>query len=376
MDVFLRIDINLAAFIMLGIVCYVAYKRLDRQDALNRMFLYTSVAILVELLFEAATCVINGRPELWLIPLTNILHACLFATGSLLTYLWYSFLRRWICPGVIFSNWKEQMMRALVLVNAVLAITSPFSHYIFYITSDNVYHRGPLFNFAGFSIYIYILLGMMTLLKHRSKVVREEFVPLFIFGILPLIGGLVQSLFYGILLMWSTTAFSLVIVYNFIKERMVQLDGLTGAWTRLSFDYYIKQLEEKGSLDGVGALFIDIDGLKQINDQYGHLEGDFVLKTSVKLIKAALRKTDVVGRFGGDEFVVIFHDVDRTYMDLIIKRIHKNFYEYSLTADKKYDFGCSIGGDFYDANNDTATGFIHRIDQIMYANKQSKKEND
>lgn len=275
---------------------------------------------------------------------------------------------------MILSNWKEQLMRALVAVNGVLAITSPFTHYIFYITGDNVYHRGPLFNFAGFSVYLYIFLGMITLLKYRSRVVREEFIPLFIFGILPLIGGLAQSLFYGVLLMWSTTAFSLVIVYNFMKERMVQLDGLTGVWTRLSFDYYIKQLDENGSLEGVGALFIDIDGLKQINDQYGHLEGDFVLKTSVNLIKAALRKTDVVGRFGGDEFVVIFHDVDRTHMDIIIERIHKNFYDYNLYADKKYEFGCSIGGDFYDGNRDTVAGFIHRIDQIMYANKQSKKE--
>ncbi len=196
------------------------------------------------------------------------------------------------------------------MVNGVLAFSSPFTHYIFYISNENVYHRGPLFYFAGFTIYLYIFLGMVMLFRFRSKIIREEFLPLFIFGVLPLIGGVAQTLFYGILLMWSTTAFSMVIVYNFIKERMIQLDGLTGAWTRLSFDYYMAQLHKNGSLEGVGAIFIDVDGLKQINDQHGHLEGDFVLKTSVGLIKNALRKTDVIGRFGGDEFVVIFHDVD------------------------------------------------------------------
>ncbi len=52
MDTFLRIDINIAAFIMLGVVCYVAFKSLDRQDPMNRMFLYTSVAVLFELFLK------------------------------------------------------------------------------------------------------------------------------------------------------------------------------------------------------------------------------------------------------------------------------------------------------------------------------------
>lgn len=374
METFLRIDINIAALIMLGTVCSVAFKRLDRQDPMNRMFLYTSVAVLFELFFEAATCVINGRPERWLIPITNALHICLFATGPLLTYFWYSFLRRWVAPEDRLRIWQEHLLRSLVAVNGVLALSSPFTHYIFYISEDNIYHRGPLFNFTGVTIYLYILLGMVMLFRFRGKIIREEFVPLFVFGILPLIGGIAQTIFYGILLMWSTTAFSLVIVYNFVKERMIQLDGLTGAWTRLSFDFYMMQLHKNGTLDGIGAIFIDVDGLKQINDQYGHLEGDFVLKTSVSLIKSALRKTDVLGRFGGDEFVVIFHDVDASQMAQIIERIHHNFHEYNRTSNKNYQFGCSIGGDFYKSDSDSVSGFLHRIDQIMYGNKQLKKE--
>lgn len=376
METFLRIDINIAALIMLGVVCSVAFKRLDRQDPMNRMFLYTSVAVLFQLFFEAATCVINRRPELWLIPITNIFHICLFATGPLLTYFWYSFLRRWVAPEDRLRIWQEYLLRGLVAVNGVLAISSPFTRYIFYISNENVYHRGPLFNFTGVIIYLYILLGMVMLFRFRKRIIREEFVPLFVFGILPLIGGVAQSIFYGILLMWSSTAFSLVIVYNFVKERMIQLDGLTGAWTRLSFDYYMAQLHKNGSLEGVGALFIDVDGLKQINDQHGHLEGDFVLKTSVALIKKALRKTDVLGRFGGDEFVVVFHDVDPDQMAQITERIHKNFDDYNETSEKSYQFGCSIGGDFYNPVNDSVSGFLHRIDQIMYANKQLKKEGD
>lgn len=55
-----------------------------------------------------------------------------------------------------------------------------------------------------------------------------------IFAGLPLIGGVLQTLFYGYLFMWSGAAFALVIVYIFLQQRMVHLDDLTGAWDRVS----------------------------------------------------------------------------------------------------------------------------------------------
>ena len=73
----------------------------------------------------------------------------------------------------------------------------------------------------------------------RRRLIRQEFQPLVLFGILPLAGGIAQTLYYGPLLMWSSTAFSPVIAYAFLQQRMVHPDHLTGAWSRQPFGDFI-----------------------------------------------------------------------------------------------------------------------------------------
>jgi len=122
----------------------------------------------------------------------------------------------------------------------VLTLLSPVYNYVFYIDSSNVYHRGPLYNINVAITYFYIVYGSILVVMNRKRIVKQDFVPLCIFSVLPIIGGLVQTLFYGTLLMWSGAAYSLVIVYVFLQQRMVHLDTLTGVWNRGSFDNYIE----------------------------------------------------------------------------------------------------------------------------------------
>ena len=82
MDVFFRVDINIAAIILLGLVYITARGSLDRKDTFNRVFFIVSLVMLFELLFETLTCIINRRPELWLIPISYFFHMCLFITSA------------------------------------------------------------------------------------------------------------------------------------------------------------------------------------------------------------------------------------------------------------------------------------------------------
>jgi diguanylate cyclase (GGDEF)-like protein len=374
MNVFLRIDINIVAMILLGIIALMAYKRLDIEDYMNKMFLRNSVIILIELFFETLTCIINKRPELWLIPITNFLHICLYITGPVLTFSWLAFINSWVYPQRNHSKKKNFIIFIPVILNAILTLLSPIYKFVFYISSSNVYFRGRLYIVSAFIIYIYICYGFIIILKQRKKMVKEEFLPLFAFGFLPILGGLIQSQFYGILLMWSSAAFSLVIVYNLLQQRMIQLDNLTGTWTRGSFDYYISQRLEQKNNSGFGVIFVDIDGLKQINDQYGHFEGDQAIRTSIKLIRNGLKKTDIVARFGGDEFVVISDCKSQEDLFNTTKNIKKYFLEYNEEAGKKYKLDCSFGADIFDTNNSNIDQFLDHVDKLMYQNKQKKKD--
>ena len=96
------------------------------------------------------------------------------------------------------------------------------------------------------------------------------------------------------------------------KDRMAVRDGLTGVYNRsfleLAMETTAKDLRRNGGVASV--LFIDVDGMKRVNDTYGHQAGDGLLVRLGALLRECCRETDVVARYGGDEFVVLMHDTD------------------------------------------------------------------
>lgn len=91
------------------------------------------------------------------------------------------------------------------------------------------------------------------------------------------------------------------------REEMALRDSLTGLAGRALFLRHARRLLEASRHDTslrLAVMFIDLDGFKQLNDQYGHAEGDTVLRRTARVLEGAVRSSDVVGRLGGDEFVL------------------------------------------------------------------------
>lgn len=374
MSLFLRIDINIAAMILLSSVLLIAFKNLEK-DKLNKTFLITSSIILFELFFETMTCVINGQPVQWLIPVSIFMHICLFAASPVLTYFWYTFIRDWLDLTTNKPAEKHYLLIP-VLINFVITILSPIYGYVFSINSENIYQRGPLFWMMSVITFSYLVLSLILILIHRKKLLKEEFIPLIIISIFPIAGAFLQTVFYGSLLVWSSTAFSLVIIYNFLQQRMIQLDKLTGAWTKDSLNHFITRSIKNNSMLKLGIVFLDLDGLKQINDRFSHLEGDCALKTSIELIKSTLRKTDIIARFGGDEFIIVMHCESELHLESAIKRIKSVFADYNGISGKGYRLEFSFGADILNGNFNSLDQFLLHIDKLMYENKKSKTTPD
>lgn len=372
MSLYLRIDINIAAIILLGAVFVIANHRLDRKDTLNHRFLSVSLIVVLEILFETMTCMINGHPGQWLRVLSGSLHTVLFLTAPILTCSWFFFIRKWIIPDKTMKARRQILVLVPVILNSIITLLSPFFDWVFYVTNENVYGRGPLFVVSMGITYLYLLCSIVLIVIQREKIIKHEFLPLFVVGILPVIGGTVQVLFYGVLLMWSSTAFSLTIVYIFLQQRMIHLDGLTGAWTRESLDYHISRRIRRGMNAEFGAIYMDLDGLKQINDQYGHAEGDYAIKTTILIIKTLLRKTDIIARVGGDEFIIIVNCQSIGVLEKLIERIKAKLIDHNARAGKEYKLECSFGADIFRASNSSIEQFMHEIDHLMYNDKRRK----
>jgi len=96
-------------------------------------------------------------------------------------------------------------------------------------------------------------------------------------------------------------------------RRLAYRDELTGAWNRRFYNIFMKQLLERAhqARRAVTVLVFDIDDFKQYNDRFGHEAGDEILRETVRLLKSVIRAGDRVCRMGGDEFVVIFSDLNQ-----------------------------------------------------------------
>lgn len=120
--------------------------------------------------------------------------------------------------------------------------------------------------------------------------------------------------------------------------------------------------------------FIDIDGLKTVNDTYGHAEGDALINFIVSGIKSTISKADMVSRMGGDEFLIVFPNRREMEADKIMKQICSQMAEFDQKGEKPYQHSFSYGIIEVTRENALSTDdIIKEVDMKMYQNKNLKK---
>lgn len=157
--------------------------------------------------------------------------------------------------------------------------------------------------------------------------------------------------------------------------KLANTDALTGAYNFSYFQDRIDRAIERYETTGktVSLLFIDVDDFKTINDTYGHQRGDDVLKSIGEAILSAVRKNDMVFRYGGDEFSVLLHNASREMALQVAERIRENV-RYSLDALTTFrKVTVSIGIAVLDEASTDKRIFLEIADRALYeAKKQGK----
>lgn len=154
-------------------------------------------------------------------------------------------------------------------------------------------------------------------------------------------------------------------------------DGLTGLFNRRYFDIHLKQMIEKANKESIKLylLMCDIDNFKHVNDTYGHQAGDKVLTIVSRILKNTLRVTDLIARFGGEEFTILLTDIDISKAIETAERVrakieYMDFHiEDQIEALKKT---ISIGVTEY-KKEESIESFIERADKAMYEAKTTGK---
>lgn len=157
---------------------------------------------------------------------------------------------------------------------------------------------------------------------------------------------------------------------NFLPLLMEQarLDSLTGLYNRHYLWAKLREWVQKKR--DVFLVLLDVDGLKFINDRFGHQKGDDVLKKLASLLRQEIRSQDLAFRYGGDEFIIIFPDTTFKNAQSIMERLYKRVLEDPFLSSLAVSFSYGIS-DLKGVRNPEEALMV--ADKEMYQNKRSKK---
>ena len=148
-------------------------------------------------------------------------------------------------------------------------------------------------------------------------------------------------------------------------DRSIFVDSLTGAYSRRYYEKFLADSEQVG-----GVAMIDVDHFKEVNDRFGHLVGDKALQAVAKAVQSNLRESDILIRYGGDEFLLLMPKIRQKDMERVIERVEQAVSRAKVESHPELDLSASIGGV---CDMHPLTEAIRRADAQMYKNKAKRK---
>jgi diguanylate cyclase (GGDEF)-like protein len=156
--------------------------------------------------------------------------------------------------------------------------------------------------------------------------------------------------------------------------RLSTIDSLTGLYNRTFFFSALEREIARGDRSGRAfcLVMLDLDNLKEVNDRFGHIAGDQVLRGVADIVRNGVRKIDVAARYGGDEFVALLPETDPTGGWVLAEKIRLTVAEQGLPG---VDPGptVSVGVVSYPADGRSADALLVSADRAMYASKRGGK---
>src|ERR1035441_3747255 len=150
-------------------------------------------------------------------------------------------------------------------------------------------------------------------------------------------------------------------------------DGLTSVWNRKAIFELMRREFDLAARTGstTGLLILDFDHFKKVNDTYGHPCGDTVLGKSVRRLQRVLRSSDLIGRYGGEEFLIVLPTCDREHLKLCAERLRIAIAEKPMQADGvNIQMTVSIGTTIVDSSGTTEQEALSAVDAALYLAKR------
>ena len=179
--------------------------------------------------------------------------------------------------------------------------------------------------------------------------------------------------FFNILKNELLTLFEMKSLYTEVEFLSVT-DGLTGLYNRRYFEFNLERefLRAKRYKNNLSMAILDIDFFKKINDTFGHQCGDYILKEVARLTKESFRKTDMIYRYGGEEFTIILPETSLTNASIPLERLRNKIEAFEFVYNnEKIKLSISVGISEMKYNYSEQTELLSTADKALYKAKQT-----
>jgi diguanylate cyclase (GGDEF)-like protein len=239
---------------------------------------------------------------------------------------------------------------------------------VFLFKHSNKYQFGWAFLSTALFIMIYIRIAPLIMIFETKEIVLSD---------------AFTSLLISLLILFAILSLKNIVLdleqRNNQLRKEAKIDLLTGAYGREE-GYLRGKSDISRSLRNkkpVGFIMIDLDYFKKVNDRYGHLAGNVILKKLSSLCKNEIRNIDTFSRFGGEEFLVILPNIDNIFLNEVAERLRRKIEKYNFNyLHKKININISAGVSYYDPNKDRSANpssiflkYVKRADEAMYTAK-------
>ena len=362
---------NIISILLIGTL-YLANRQKAEYDRDMRLLQQMMVTIGIANISDCCVYYLAGSSNIVIKVLVFLSGSGLFLGNAMIGYLWAKFIM--VHMNIPFSDIRRNIYRTIGLISIVLLVINIFYPLVFSV-SDGRYQRG--FAYIIFLIFaaFYILDSLYLYVKRVKKNGSLKLFPVHIFLIPVILGVVIQAFFIEISITWTSIAISVAGIMTALKNEIIFTDCLTGLYNRVYLEFLHKRACNKKDC-WVSGIMIDLNGFKQINDNYGHAEGDLALCIVADLLRKSFSEYGVVTRYAGDEFVIMLNTTDDQLIQKIIKSAKKNFVTENEKNDKPYQLSASMGYAITNLSNETIDDFMNRIDEQMYQDKMKYYEHN
>ncbi len=344
----------------LGILFENSFHLLKKEDVINLYIL--DITIIVCCIIDPIVFIFDGRTEIFAGAIIYIGNIFLYISNLIFGPAFLLLIEN-ICRGK-HSKLLIQMMVFVDIFGLVVLLINFFHPIVFYVDELNRYHRSPAF-------FLYTLIGAFFLTATAAIYIFARFTG-GIFKVFPVIefvspvfiGLFVQTFFYGVSSIWPSAAVGFTLMVMYIQNRNIQIDNLTGLFNR----HYLHSLNLGQKT--FALMMFDLNNFKNINDTYGHSEGDVALIEASGIINRTVATRGIVVRYGGDEFIVLLNTADEAVGREYIDKIQHNLSDYNLVSGKPYQLSISIGWGIFNLESNSMNEIIKIVDERMYEAKR------